>query len=381
MGKKSKREYLERIRARYRKALKLAKGVILDEFCEVCGFHRKYAIRLLNQKTKPPARKPGRPSIYPTILLALKRIWFASDQMCSKKLKAALPHWLPFYDAEFEPLPEPLKAKLTHISAATIDRLLKPVRASAPQRGLSGTRPGTLLKNQIPLHTDHWDVTRPGFLEADSVAHCGNSLAGNFVWSLTLTDIATGWTENRATWNKGATGVLAQIRDVEAKLPFLILGFDCDNGSEFLNYHLLRYFTHGRKQKIQFTRSRPYRKDDNAHVEQKNWTHVRQLLGYQRFDQPRLVNLLNTLYTEAWCPYQNFFCPTQKLLSKQRINAKYVKRYESPKTPFQRLLESDQISRKTKQQLMATYQTLNPFTLKRQIEQHLKEIFAALRSY
>jgi hypothetical protein len=255
------------------------------------------------------------------------------------------------------------------------------VRASAPQRGLSGTRPGTLLKNQIPLHTDHWDVTRPGFLEADSVAHCGNSLAGNFVWSLTLTDIATGWTENRATWNKGATGVLAQIRDVEAKLPFLILGFDCDNGSEFLNYHLLRYFTHGRKQKIQFTRSRPYRKDDNAHVEQKNWTHVRQLLGYQRFDQPRLVSLLNALYIQAWSPYQNFFCPTQKLLSKQRINAKYVKRYESPKTPFQRLLESDQISRKTKQQLMATYQTLNPFTLKRQIEQHLKEIFAALRSY
>ena len=246
MGKNERQAYLKAIRSRYCRAGKKAKVTILDEFCAVCGYHRKYAIRLLNQRGKPKTkRRAGRKPIYasPELMTALKRIWFASDQMCSKKLKAAIPLWLPFYEKRYKALSQETQDRLLSVSAATIDRLLKPVRVAHGRRGLGGTRPGSLLKNQIPIRTDFWDVSQPGFMEADTVAHCGNSLAGDFVWSLTMTDILTTWTENRATWNKGAQGVLAQIQDIESSLAFDLLGFDCDNGSEFLNYHLVRYFS------------------------------------------------------------------------------------------------------------------------------------------
>ena len=219
-------------------------------------------------------------------------------------------------------LPEALRQDLLTISAATLDRRLKPLRVSHP-KGLGGTKPGALLKTQIPIRTHHWDETLPGFVEADTVAHCGNSLAGDFVWSLTLTDIVTGWTECRATWNKGATGVLEQIQAIEALLPFPLRGFDCDNGSEFLNHHLVRYFGNHPGQPA-FTRSRPYRKNDNAHVEQKNWTHARHLFGYDRLDQPELMALMNHVYSDLWCPLQNHFCPSLKLKSKHRDGAKYI---------------------------------------------------------
>ena len=202
MGKNERQSYLKAIRARYRRASKKAKSAILDEFCAVCGYHRKYAIRLLNQRRRTQRRRrPGRKPIYPSaeLLCALKRLWFACDQMCSKKLKAAIPLWLPFYETTYEPLTTETQDKLLSISAATIDRLLSPVRFKHGRKGLSGTKPGSLLKNQIPIRTHHWDVSQPGFMEADTVAHCGNSLAGDFVWSLTMTDIHTTWTENRAT--------------------------------------------------------------------------------------------------------------------------------------------------------------------------------------
>ena len=211
-------------------------------------------------------------------------------------------------------------------------------------------------------------------MEADTVAHCGNSLAGDFVWSLTLTDIKSTWTENRATWNKGSHGVRDQIEDIEKSVPFQLLGFDCDNGSEFLNYHLMRYFAR-RDQAVQFTRSRPYRKNDNAHVEQKNWTHVRQLFGYDRFDKPCLVELMNDLYRNEWSLYQNHFCPTMKLVEKKKINSRYYKRYDTPKTPYQRLLESEYITQDVKDRLEKQHATLNPFALKRAIERKLKHIF------
>jgi len=288
MDKNERQAYLKAIRSRYRRASKKAKAAILDEFCTVCGYHRKYAIRLLNQRRRArQRRRPGRKPIYPSpeLLSTLKRLWFACDQMCSKKLKAAIPLWLPFYGITYKPLTTETQNKLLSISAATIDRLLSPVRLKYGRKGLGGTKPGSLLKNQIPIRTHYWNVSQPGFMEADTVAHCGNSLAGDFVWSLTMTDIHTTWTENPATWNKGAQGVLAQIQDIEAKLPFTLQGFDCDNGSEFLNHHLVRYFTEHPKV-VSFTRSRPYKKNDNAHVEQKNWSHVRQLFGYDRFDDP-----------------------------------------------------------------------------------------------
>jgi len=333
MTVQSKRDYLQAIRTRYRTAPKDTKTTILDEFCTICGYNRKYAIRRLNKKPKKQQRKPGpHPTYRDTALLEpLKRIWFATDQMCSKKLQAAIPLWLPFYEQEYGALDAGIKTKLLAISPSTIDRTLKPVRVTGKIKGLCGTKPGTLLKNQIPIKTHNWDVSKPGFFEADTVAHCGNSLYGNFVWSLTFTDIFSGWTENRAVWNKGSYGVFTQIKDIEAALAFPILGFDCDNGSEFLNYHLLRYFTDRPQSPIQFTRSRPYKKNDNAHVEQKNWTHVRQLLGYDRFDKPELVALINDLYKNAFSLYANYFCPTLKLKEKLRVNSKYVKKYYPPK--------------------------------------------------
>jgi hypothetical protein len=294
--------------------------------------------------------------------------------MCPKRLVAAIPLWLPFYEQSYEKLSDEVSSKLLSISAATIDRLLAPIRAKSKRRGLCATKPGRLLRNQIPIRTSNWDITQPGFVEADTVAHCGNSLAGDFIWSLTLTDIHSGWTESRATWNNGATGVIRQIRDIEAKLPFPLKGFDCDNGSEFLNHHLKQYFT-DHKPRIKFTRSRPYKKNDNAHVEQKNWSYVRQLLGYQRLDNPELVQLINDLYANYYSLYQNHFCPTLKLKSKQRLNSKYRRQYESPKTPYQRLIESPHISREQKETLKEMHQGLDPFYLKSQIEKELRLIF------
>ncbi|HEY8097744.1 MAG TPA: integrase [Methylobacter sp.] len=274
MGKQERRAYLQAISKRYCRSDKTNKQKILDEFCAVCGYARKYAIRLLNHKQDSPSLPRKRPGAKPkyhssSLMEPLRRIWFASDQLCGKRLKAALPLWLPHYESEYGVLSETVRGDLLKVSAATLDRLLKPLRVQHP-KGLSGTKPGSLLKTQIPIRTQHWDETQPGFMEADTVAHCGNSLAGDFVWSLTMTDIVTGWTECRATWNKGSQGVLEQIQAIETVLPFPLRGFDCDNGSEFLNHHLLRYFT-DHPASPAFTRSRPYKKNDNAHVEQKNW--------------------------------------------------------------------------------------------------------------
>lgn len=381
MSHKEKKAYLAAIRKRYRKADKELKSKILDEFCAVCKYHRKYAISLLWQpfrKKRSKTKKRGSRSIYNQsyIVEPLTKIWLSTNQMCSKKLQAALPIWLPFYEAEYGQLSEEAKSKLLVISASTIDRLLKPNKAKFKRKGLCGTKPGSLLKNQIPIRTDNWDITKPGFCEADTVAHCGNSLSGDFAWSLTLTDIYSTWTENRAIWGKGSQGVLEQIQDIESKLPFQLLGFDCDNGSEFLNYHLIRYFSDRPKTRmVQFSRSRPYHKDDNAHVEQKNWTHVRQLFGYDRFDKNPIIPLMNDLYRNEYSLLQNYFCPTMKLISKERVNSKYRKKYDIPQTPYQRLLASDHIPLESKQKITITYESLNPFSLRRSIETKLKNIF------
>jgi len=211
-------------------------------------------------------------------------------------------------------------------------------------------------------------------VEADTVAHCGNSLAGEFVWSLTFTDILTTWTENRAIWGKGSIGVLEQIRDIEGSIPFELKGFHCDNGTEFLNNLLLRYFT-DRPQVVSFTRSRAYKKNDNAHAEQKNWSHVRQLLGYDRLDQHELVPLINDLYSNEWSLYQNHFCPTLKLVEKTRVNSRYVKKYDKPKTPYQRIMDSEHIDERTKKKLKSVHLSLDPFKLKAEIETKIRRIF------
>jgi hypothetical protein len=379
MSSRSKREYLEAIYLRYKRASRKDKAIILDEFCTTCGYHRKHAIRLLKKFTrfiKPKKKKRGRIPLYSkeVIVKPLKKIWLSANLPCSKRLKAVLPLWLPGYVQEYGGLPADITEALIAISPATIDRLLKPVRAKYKGRGRSTTKPGTLLRKQIPIKTNQWDESRPGFLEADTVAHCGTSMAGMFAFTIDCVDIATGWTEQRAVWGKGETDVLAQIKDIEVSLPFPLLGFDSDNGGEFLNYHLLRHFTE-RQQRVQFTRSRAYHKDDNAHVEQKNWTHVRQWLGYHRFDIPEIVPLLNTLYKTEWRLFHNFFCPSVKLIAKQRIASKTIKRYDNPKTPYQRVMDSPDIDPSIKQKLTKLFKTLNPFHLRKAMEDKLKKIF------
>jgi hypothetical protein len=376
MGHQEKVAYLTAIRKRYRKGKRRTKKAILDEFCAVCGYHRKHAIRLLgkHENTRSKAKR-GRKSTYtePRFFKALQNLWKASDFICSRRLLAVIPLWLPFYEQSFGALDADVRSRLVSISRATLDRILKPLRARY-RKGLCGTKPGSMLRNHIPIRTDNWDITRPGFMEADTVAHCGTSLAGEFVWSLTMTDIHTAWTECRAVWNKGSQGVIEQVTDIERHIPFVLQGFDCDNGSEFLNYHLERYFA-VRDTPVQFTRSRPYKKNDNAHVEQKNWAHARHLLGYDRIENPDTLPLINDLYANEWSLYQNHFCPSLKLKTKTRIGSKYRKTYDPPKTSYQRILESPDIAPDIKQALQITHASLNPFHLKKTIEQKLKAIF------
>ena len=379
MSPQSKKEYLEAIYPRYKSARsKDQKTKILNEFCEICGYHRKHAIRLLarfKRFTKPKIRKRGKPSVYnqPSILKALERIWLDASMPCSKRFVTIIPLWLPHYPGGLD---LPVIKALKKISAPTIDRVLKHSRKKYKRVNISTTKPGTLLRKQIPIKTNQWDEFRPGFLEADTVAHCGGSLNGLFVNTVDFVDIATGWTEQRAVWGKGEIGVLEQIKDVEASLPFELRGFDSDNGGEFLNYHLLRHFTDNRKSPIQFTRSRAYKKDDNAHIEQKNYTHVRQKLGYRRFDNPKITDLLNDLYKYEWRLYHNFFLPSVKLIEKERLRSKVVKKHDKPKTPYQRVLDADSIdvSIPAKHKLTQLFQDLNPFDLKKIIDKKIDKI-------
>jgi hypothetical protein len=377
-------EYLEAIFLRYKRASLKEKTLILNEFCLNCGYHRKHAIRVLNnfkRFTKPKPKKRGKPSKYdkPSIIEPLKKIWLTANLPCSKRLKAVLPLWLPAYAKEFGGLPLDVVKALLRISPATIDRLLESVRVKYRGRGRTTTKPGTLLRKQIPIRTNQWDESRPGFLEADTLAHCGESLLGDFVYTVNFVDIATSWSEQRAVWGKGETDVLKQIRDVEDSLPFPLLGFDCDNGSEFLNWHLMRHFSQ-RDKPVQFTRSRPYHKDDNAHVEQKNWTHVRLWFGYHRLDKRILVGLMNDLYSQEWNQYHNFFLPSVKLVEKKLVDGKHIKRYDTPKTPYQRVLESPYVAASVKRSLKEQFENLNPFRLRKVMENKLKTIFRILRS-
>jgi len=374
MSCESRNEYIRIQKHRYKHAGKPYKTRLLDEICAVCGYERKHAIKLLNGALKPSRGKRGRKNEYgsPELEKALKTLWLRSGQLCGKRLKPAIPHWLKHYEKHYGTLSAECQEKLLKISPASIDRVLKPFKAQCRRRCNTGTKPGTLLKNQIPIRTSTEDIDRPGYLEADTVAHCGGSLSGDFIWSITYTDIISTWTVTRAVWNKGATGVLEQTRDVERKLPFAILGFDCDNGSEFLNHHLTRYFLH-RKRPVGFTRSRPYHKNDNAHVEQKNWTHVRELLGYDRLENPAMLKELNVLYRD-WERLNNFFKPSLKLKSKVRVKSRYKKKYDEPATPFERLKASGILNKKQEATLQREYESLDPFALNNRIQRRLRKI-------
>lgn len=381
MSLTSRREALASIHGRYQRAGRPHKTRILDEFCATCGYHRKAALRLLNRPLPTaPSRRSGPKVRYDParVLPVLKRVWLASDQLCSKLLKAALPEWLEHHERRSAPLPESLRKRLLAISPAQIDRLLRPVRVQHPKKGLSATRPGTLLRHAVPTRSGPPDTMRPGSVEADTVAHCDDSTEGDYVNSLTFTELYSGWTENRAVWNRSAEAVLTQLRELEQAVPYEMKDFHTDNGGEFLNWALHRHLT-GRPAPTPWTRSRAYRKNDNAHCEQKNWTHVRQLFGHDRFGHPELVALMNDLYAKEWSRFTNHFKPTFKLLRREKQAGKTRRVYETqPRTPCQRLLASADIPEATKARLRAEHALLDPFALKKSIEAKLKVFFTAL---
>lgn len=381
MSLSAKREALARLHGRYQRAGRRHKTRILDEFCATCGYHRKAALRLLNRPLPAaPPRRPGPQRRYDPaqMLPVLKSVWLASDQLCSKLLKAALPEWLAHYERRAAPLPEAFKEKLLAISPAQIDRLLRSSRVQHPKKGLAATRPGTLLRHAVPTRGGPPDTSRPGSVEADTVAHCDDSTEGDYVNSLTFTELYSGWTENRAVWNKSAAAVLAQLKELERVVPYPMKDFHTDNGGEFLNWALHRHLT-GRTVKLPWTRSRAFRKNDNAHCEQKNWTHVRQLFGHDRFEHPELVALMNDLYAQEWSQFTNHFKPTFKLRQRVKEQGKTKRLYESrPQTPYQRLLASPDIPEATQARLRAEHARLDPFALKNRIEKKLKHFFTVL---
>lgn len=378
MSANSRGEVLVQARGRYEKRGKRGRSRLLDEVCALCGYERKYASKVLAGERpvvgmSRRARGGSRPRYGGAERKIIKAIWLAAEQPCGKRLRAALALWLPYYERRNGRLASALRLQVLKISAASIDRLLAPCRVALGSRGRCGTRPGTLLRSQIPIRTEHWEVSGPGFIEADTVAHCGQSMAGEFCWSITATDVHTQWTETRAVPNRGQAAVAARIAQIESSLPFAILGFDTDNGGEFLNWHLLDYF--GKRTKpVRFTRSRAYRKNDNARVEQKNWTHVRQLVGYSRLEGVEVAEVLNELYAREWGWFRNFFCPVMKHLRTEVRGSRKRRVYDQPATPFARLKASGQAEATQLARLETLLGKLDPFELKQKIEQKLRAI-------
>jgi hypothetical protein len=377
MSTETKVQVLARLRRRYAAAGPKHKTQLLDQAVELLGYHRKAAIRALGHAPSPlrtPALVRGRPKTYhpETLLPLLKPIWFTAFQPCGSRLHALLPEWLPAYETDHRRLDADVRQALLAASARTLDRLVAPLRVTARRRG--GTRPGSLLRQSIPLRGP-WTEEGPGWLELDTVALCGGALDDRHLWMLDAVDIRTAWVELRALENRGQHCTLAQIRDLEASLPFALLGVDSDNGGEFINHHLVAYLGQ-RKKRVLFTRSRPYRKNDNAHVEQRNWTHVRQHFGYARYDNPAVAPLINALCKGPLGQLLNHFLPTHQLREKRRRDTRVVRRYGPAQTPYARVLAAPEVTRAQKAELRREHGRLNPFQLAREVERQQKEIAA-----
>lgn len=362
---------LDTFRDGYQKTMsRRQKSKLIDDFIFATNGRyrcRKYVSKILSGKVTPVRfKKPGPKVKYgPEVVKPLFHLWLHMNKICSKRMKAAIPIWLP-YLKDLDPTIEDL---LLQVSASTIDRLLKPFKK---QRGLSTTR-ASMLKSSIPIKLLDGFVTEPGHIEVDTVSHCGNSVAGTFISSLTAMDLFSGWTENRAAMSKASEDMLPAIKSAQSKMPFNLRTWSSDNGVEFINNVVVKYL---QSKNIQVIRRRPYKKNDAAHVEQKNWTHVRELFGYSRFEDRELMLLMNEIYTAYWNPLQNFFMPMMKLKAKTRIGGKIVKQYDTPKTPYQRLIDSRKLDRTQKMRLSSQKEGKNPFTLKKQLEIKLKLFFS-----
>lgn len=372
-----KMDYLKSIKERYRQATRAIKKQILDEFCEVCSFNRKYAIWLLNQSLKNTGfrsnktRKPPNEKYNASLIKVLEHIWDASGYLWSSRLKALLPVWMPWIKAKFN-LTQAQQQQLLAMSAATMDRRLKTKKLGIKKKIYGTTKPGTLLKQMIPVKTDCWDITHPGFLEIDLVSHSGASAEGEFLYTLDTTDIHTAWNERRAVYGRGQTNVLAALKDIAEALPFKLKGIDSDNDSAFINNHLKAFCD---KDQIQFTRSRAYKKNDNAHIEQKNWTHVRKLFGYVRYDSEEALTAMNSLYINELRWFQNFFQPSVKLKHKLRLGSKLKRVYDKPQTPFQRVCACKNINKVKVYLLNKQFQSLNPFELSQAIDDKIQNMY------
>lgn len=377
----TKKKVTKKVAIKYKRASKKEKGKILDEFCATTDYNRSYAARVLRETARPKRRKGTRkrcirvtntdhrrgrkPKYGPDVKRPLETIWAIMDCPCGKRLVAGIPQMVNVLEkfGELE-LTDEVREKLFLISAATCDRMLEKNRKEIQLKSRSKTKPGSLLKHQIPIRTfADWDDASIGFLEMDLVGHDGGNTRGDYCQSLDATDVCSGWTEIRAVKNRAQKWTFAAIEDMEEGFPFPILGIDSDNGGEFINDQLFRYCE---KKEITFTRSRPYRKNDNCYAEQKNYTAVRRNVGYMRYDTPKELEILNELY-RVLCPYINFFLPQMRLIEKVRIGSKVQKKYDKPKTPYQRILESDDVDEDTKNNLEQQYETLNPAELKRKI--------------
>jgi len=374
--RRSIKEYAEAIRGRYFSTPKKTKTKMLDEFVATTGLHRKAVIRLLNRRNRSPGKKRGgRPRLYGLeVMAALKVAWEATDRLCSRRLQPFLPELAGILKRSGElRVTKETETQLCRMSTSTIDRILRRWRGSSRRRGLSTTKPGTLLKNSIPVRTfSDWNENKPGFLEADLVAHCGESAEGFYLTTLSTVDVATGWCEPVAVWGKGQDRVGGAVYDVRKRLPMPLLGLDSDNGSEFINQSLYDYC---RRNSITFTRARSYKKNDSCHVEQKNWAVVRRVVGYDRFSSKAAFKALDDVYTLLRL-YINFFQPVLKLVGKSRNGAKVHKVYDTAQTPYQRLLKSGILTEDKKQELATIYGALNPVTILKQIRQKVEYLWA-----
>ena len=380
MSQTTRKEVLSKLRRRYQTAGKAYRQKLLTQAQELLGYHRKSAIRALGKMPVAAIAhvKTGRPIHYdPVVLLPpLRRIWEASDYACGLRLAAMLPEWLPAYEAHERSLRPEVREKLQQASPRTLDRLLAPLRYRGQGRSL--TRPGTLLRHQIPIRGSVWEANQPGWLEVDTVALCGGSVEGEFVWMVDGVDYATTWVEVRGMWGRGQQNTLVALQDMERSLPFELLGMDSDNGGEFINHHVMKWLQK-RERPVFMTRSRPYKSDDNAHVEQKNWTHVRQCFGYERYDNPEVVEHINALVKGPYGRLKNFFYASLKLEKKQRQEGRLQRVYGEAQTPLARVLASQAVGAQTKARLRAEKAQLNPFALKLEVDRRLKEISALRR--
>lgn len=376
MSLKSRKELVKKAKGRYLKADKVQKGVILDELFQNTGLLRNYLIQILSAKIDldyvNPINRKRKETYDANVIFYLKKIWTIFDYPCGQRLQPMLEEYISILE-KFKELiiPQHVKEKLLRIASATIDRRLEKFRTLQHKKVFSTTKPGSLLKNQIPIKTSSWDETRLGYGELDTVAHCGASAAGDFIFTLTYTDIASQWTISEAVMGKGQAGIKQALDNIAARLPFPLKGIDPDNGSEFINWQL---YNHCLANNIEFTRGRPYQKNDNAHIEQKNYTHVRKLVGYKRLDKEHQLKKMNDLYWSEWDFYKNFFIPNKKLIEKKRVEAKIVKKYDLPRTPYQRLMEHADFPEIEKEKLRAIYAKLNPAEIKRSIDKKLSRI-------